>query len=701
MIQMKHLLFLIALLTCSAISFSQGTYPVTQNMGAPSTLVLAKGGLKADSSLIIPSFSDTSKANISAYLNKYAGSLIRVQDSLYMRSAALNKWINISAGGGGGGGSQNLQQVTDIGNATTNDIFVEFTPSWVISALLTDGTVAGNGIAIYQQGDTIGVQDVTTRIQLGGAYDTIRNKVLSLPVASGKTIAVSVNGNYADSAGNISVPTGGSVTAIFSGYGIAATSDPITTTGTIDIDTAELSTKYLRLNDTASMLAPYLNGADTVSLSNRINGKIDSLKRNPGTDSVFAYKNNQWVFQYRDSIGTGGGGGGGGKIYYFNGGVFLDTISGIPMYELGDTAVTGVAANFTRATTGNIANFITDSASPSLLQIPAGIWTVDAYLSETGGGANHAEIYASLEIWNGSTLAVVATSPIEEITNGSSIDLYTFGISVPTTALSLTDRIVIQFYIQNTNGKTVTLYTQNGYIGEVHSTFTTGIGALNGLTAPSQTFATGTTGTDFNISSATSTHTFNLPTASATNRGALSSSDWSTFNGKIGASDTSVFQRKNVASYSFRANNTNAAANATDQVFRDPGVQTYTSTIAWTGTTAPSGSTNHSYNWQRIGNMVTLNITLNYSVAGSALTAVTMALPADCPTPKEQSGLGAANEILYFGTGQVTTASTATNSNLVRAFLRVNAADNGYELGMSTSLGNYKNGNITIQYFAN
>jgi len=53
-----------------------------------------------------------------------------------------------------------------------------------------------------------------------------------------------------------------------------------------------------------------------------------------------------------------------------------------------------------------------------------------------------------------------------------------------------------------------------------------------------QNFATGTSGTDFAISSSTATHTFNLPTASATNRGALSTSDWTTFNGKLGASDT-------------------------------------------------------------------------------------------------------------------------------------------------------------------
>jgi hypothetical protein len=60
----------------------------------------------------------------------------------------------------------------------------------------------------------------------------------------------------------------------------------------------------------------------------------------------------------------------------------------------------------------------------------------------------------------------------------------------------------------------------------------TGMTALNGLSADVQTISTGTTGTDFNVASSGSNHQFNLPTASATTRGALSTTDWSAFNGK-------------------------------------------------------------------------------------------------------------------------------------------------------------------------
>jgi hypothetical protein len=52
------------------------------------------------------------------------------------------------------------------------------------------------------------------------------------------------------------------------------------------------------------------------------------------------------------------------------------------------------------------------------------------------------------------------------------------------------------------------------------------------MVGPTITFAAGTSGADFGVAGAANTLTYNLPTASATNRGALSSTDWTTFKGK-------------------------------------------------------------------------------------------------------------------------------------------------------------------------
>jgi hypothetical protein len=84
--------------------------------------------------------------------------------------------------------------------------------------------------------------------------------------------------------------------------------------------------------------------------------------------------------------------------------------------------------------------------------------------------------------------------------------------------------------VLKTNGSGVVTW-QNDETGAGGS----GITSLNTLTATTQTFATGTTGVDFNIVSNTSTHTFHIPDASGTKRGALTSNDWTTFNNKQAA----------------------------------------------------------------------------------------------------------------------------------------------------------------------
>lgn len=64
------------------------------------------------------------------------------------------------------------------------------------------------------------------------------------------------------------------------------------------------------------------------------------------------------------------------------------------------------------------------------------------------------------------------------------------------------------------------------------SVFPTGITTLNNLTVSQQFFATGLSGSDFNIVSDTQTHTFNIPDSSDSSRGLLTSTDFNMFNNK-------------------------------------------------------------------------------------------------------------------------------------------------------------------------
>ena len=69
------------------------------------------------------------------------------------------------------------------------------------------------------------------------------------------------------------------------------------------------------------------------------------------------------------------------------------------------------------------------------------------------------------------------------------------------------------------------LYNQSGTLywnGSQLSGIASGVTSINGLTGSTQTFAVGTSGADFNVSSSGSTHTFNLPDASGTARGFVS-----------------------------------------------------------------------------------------------------------------------------------------------------------------------------------
>jgi uncharacterized protein YaiE (UPF0345 family) len=218
-----------------------------------------------------------------------------------------------------------------------------------------------------------------------------------------------------------------------------------------------------------------------------------------------------------------GGGGGSSVNYYLNGSVSQGTIGGIAYQEMNKTPVLGAGTDFVAIADGYLASFITDAGDPGLLEIPGGNWNFETYFSASSGGGTPTFYVELYKVNSGGTATLIASNSAtpELIAFGTVINPYFFTLAVPTTALAITDRLALRYYVAR-SGRTITLHTENSHLCQIITTFTTGLTALNGLTAQVQNFATGTSGTDFAISSSVSTHTFNLPNASATARGVVS-----------------------------------------------------------------------------------------------------------------------------------------------------------------------------------
>jgi hypothetical protein len=214
-------------------------------------------------------------------------------------------------------------------------------------------------------------------------------------------------------------------------------------------------------------------------------------------------------------------GGGSSVSYYLNTSVSQGTIGGVAYKQLSKTPISGAGTDVTISANGYIASYITDANDPALLEVPAGNFNCEFYFS-VNSNAHNPYVYAELYKYDGTTFTLLGSSQSipEYLTNGTTLSAYYFAIPVATAVLTITDRIAVRIYV-NVDGRTVTLHTENNHLCQVVTTFSKGLTTLNSLTRQVQFFQTGTSGTDFNISSVTATHTFNIPDASATNRGLI------------------------------------------------------------------------------------------------------------------------------------------------------------------------------------
>jgi len=318
-------------------------------------------------------------------------------------------------------------------------------------------------------------------------------------------------------------------------------------------DTTSLSNRInlkLNISDTASMLSPYLRKVDTASLSNRINLKlnisdtankwVNSINRISGKDSII-YFIGSTRYAIKDSVGTNPA-----PVGYY--GAFQDTTT--------QTAASINTAYSVKLNTTDLTNGVTvvndGSGNPTRITLAnTGIYNIQfsLQLEKTGGSGNMVA-----DIWIRKNGVDIPSTTGKVVLTGSANASPVVAAWNYVLDLAAGDYIQLMWATSNTNVEIVaagataphpsipsvilTVTQQSGIMAG------TGITAINSLTGAAQTIVTGTSGTNFSVSSTGTTHTLNLPTASATNRGALSTSDWSTFNGKLNTSDSTIYYTK-------------------------------------------------------------------------------------------------------------------------------------------------------------
>jgi hypothetical protein len=391
-------------------------------------------------------------------------------------------------------------------------------------------------------------------------------------------------------------------------------------------------------------------------------------------------------------------GGGSSVSYYLNGSVSQGTIGGVAYLELNRMPIFGAGTDFTRNSDGYIASFITDAGDPNKLEIPAGNWNLETYFSASSGGGSPT-FYVELYKYDGTTFTLIASnsgSP-ELIAFGTNINPYFSTLAVPQTVLTLTDRLALRYYV-NTSGRTITLHTENNHLCQVITTFTTGLTALNGLTTQVQFFAVGTSGTDFNIASSVDTHTFNLPTASGTNRGALSSADWSTFNNKENAITAGTTAQYFRGDKTFQTLNTSVVPEGTNLYYTEARVNANTNVAA---------NTAARHNAVTLGTANGLSLSTQVLSLGLASAGVTGALSGtDWTTFNNKqnaltnpvTGTGTTNYLPKF-TGSTTVGNSQVFDNGTNVGIGTTSPNANLEISVPNSLGSFAKFRLNSPYY--
>lgn len=547
---------LLILLVC--FSYVAGTSQAIIQRGTSAVTVEDKR-IMAGLNLFIPSYSDTTEASTQIGIDSCGAIIFTYNYGLWYRACSPKRWVQVIPGSSPtsdslywriGGNDLSLLASDQPHLGSTDSSAINFITNSQIRA-----TIAAGGI----------IRNASTDLK-NLKYDTA-SKILY----------------YYDDGGS----GGGGITSLAQGFGMNNSANPITTTGTVAVDSGVIATRnYVdsfynnveQLNDSTFTIKRENGTQDTIQILTGIANVIDSLRRLPGSTIVQALKNGVWISQYEDSVGGGGGGSG--------------TVTNVSR-----TNGYGISASVANPTTTPDITIAIDSAT----------------------------VFPQIR----------ATIP-----------------SSTTDTTSLSNRINLKVNIADT-GSMLTPYLRK-----------------------------------------VDTTAMLLPYLRKTDTSAM----LSPYLRKI---DTTVFARKSMPAYSFRANNTNAVADATNFTFKEFIGLTYSGTATWTfSTTAPSGTAVTTYSWQQLGKRVNYTIRYYQPTNGTGVTGIGLTLPSDMPNPVEPTGTGAADDVLYPATGFLTTNYATEPTIAGRAFLKINSGDTGYEIRVVSSSVSARYAVISGTYFA-
>ena len=370
-------------------------------------------------------------------------------------------------GGGGGSGSGSLTSISGGTGITVSP-----------NPITTTGTVSADLTVLMELTDTT-LLNLTTR------FATKQNNITLT------TTGTSGAATFSSNTLNIPQYTGGSgtVTSVASGYGLLG--GPITTTGTLRVDT---STVYDFVRD--SIVAVEIGG-DTI--------KILKQEYAPATTDTLTWTvTSKFPIQLRQFI-----------LLFRNGQLLLND-----QFSIIDTNKVKVAAssfklgeNYTLVTVSGIGSVSSAQANPIYPEAGIALSTGTTWTTSiTNNSTNWNTAYTDRLKWDGGSTGLVAA------TGRTSLGGTTIGQSM----FTLTNPSAITFPRFNADN-TVDARSAANFRSDI------GAGTVTSVTASA------TSGNPISITNTTTTPTIELLSATTVRNGYLTSTDWTTFNGKQNA----------------------------------------------------------------------------------------------------------------------------------------------------------------------